>query len=98
MTAAVIVNAGAAILGPADPHIGEYLAAYDPDAHDGRGRVTWTADPAQAMVFASGVDAWTCWRSTSTVQPLRPDGRPNRPLTAYTISVVAAPPGSAGAS
>jgi len=39
---------------------GQYLKAYDPEAHDGRGKAEWTAD--------------------------RPDGRPNRPLTAFTVT------------
>jgi hypothetical protein len=69
------------------PEVGWFVKAYDPDAHDGRGEVWWTPDPLDAMLFENGALAFDCYRQTSTVRPWRPDGRPNRPLTACTISV-----------
>lgn len=66
---------------------GEFLVAYDPDYADGRGLVDWTVDSAAAKVFVDPVDAFELWRAVSTVRPLRLDGRPNRPLTAYTVTV-----------
>lgn len=66
---------------------GSYLQSYDPDANGGRGDAVWTNDPANARRFDSPVDAWECWRQTSTVQPLRADGKPNRPLTAFTVTI-----------
>ncbi len=62
-----------------------WLRSLDVDAHDGRGDVKLTHDKARALRFASITAAGECWKRQSTVQPLRPDGKPNRPLTAYTI-------------
>lgn len=66
---------------------GAWLESYDPDAHDGRGSATWTTDPGRAMRFASPAAALAAWRTQSVIRPLRDDGRPNRPLTAATVSV-----------
>lgn len=70
-----------------DSPAGQYLECYDVDAHGGRGAASWTIDPAQALTFVSAQAAWDCWRQQSTVAPTRADGQPNRPLTAFTISI-----------
>lgn len=76
-----------------DPVEGSFLAGFDPDWRpDDRpvypcGRVDWTPKLADALRFDTAVDAWSLWTSTSSRIPVRPDGRPNRPLTAYTIEV-----------
>jgi hypothetical protein len=64
-----------------------YLADYDVDANDGRGSVVITADRRRALRFASPATALKAWRMQSRVRPLRPDNRPNRPLTAYTVEI-----------
>jgi hypothetical protein len=71
--------------GAADP-TGLYLRSYDPEGHDGRGDADWTADLAQAKVFASPMEAFEEWRRVPNVLPVRPDGQPNRPLTAYSVT------------
>lgn len=71
-----------------DDMIGLYVKAYDPDMYDGRGWTEWTDDPNLARRFPTPAVALDFWRRTSTVRPLRPDGKPNRPLTAYSIEVV----------
>jgi hypothetical protein len=63
-----------------------YLEAYDVDAFGGRGHSALTTDPAKALTWASPSDVVEAWREQSTVRPQRPDGKPNRPLTAYTMS------------
>lgn len=73
-------------LGGDDGHLGQALKAFDPDARDGRGLVVWTRDRAQALRFASLGDAVETWKRQSHVRPIRPDGQPNRPLTAYNVS------------
>jgi hypothetical protein len=70
------------------PEPGQYLVDADPDAHDGRGSATWTTDHHQARLFAHQMEAFNYWRAQSTVRPRRPDGQPNRPLTACSIEVV----------
>lgn len=65
--------------------IGKYLAYYDPD---GRTPVIrWTKDVTDALVFRSVDAALDTLRLQSRQIPLRPDGQPNRPLTAYTIEL-----------
>jgi len=66
----------------------QYLASYDPEAYDGRGFAEWTADIELAMRFPTAGEAWMLWRQPSRVRPVRSDGQPNRPLTAFTIEVL----------
>jgi hypothetical protein len=62
-----------------------YLRAFDPDADDGRGVVVVTQDRREAMRFDAAAAALAMWKRQSSVRPLRPDGQPNRPLTAFTV-------------
>jgi hypothetical protein len=64
----------------------QWLAEYDPDADGGAGRITSTADPLRAKRYPDLAAALGEWRRVSTVQPTRLDGKPNRPLSAYTIT------------
>jgi hypothetical protein len=73
---------------------GTFLAAFDPDARDGYGEARWTGDPRKALVFGSVQEAARVWRTVSPSRPVRGDGRPNRPLTAYSVTFAAAPPGA----
>ena len=63
-------------------HVGQYLESFDPDANGGRGCATWTPDLSKAMRFADVREAHEMWKRQSSVLPPRPDGKPNRPLTA----------------
>lgn len=65
-----------------------YLKAYDPEAHDGRGEAIFTGDPGEALRFEPGM-AFVCWTLIPKSRPLRPDGRPNKPLTAFSVSIEA---------
>jgi hypothetical protein len=67
---------------------GEYLAAYDPEAHDGRGEITFTRDRARALVFPDLKAAWELIGTRPKKRPTRPDGKPNRPLTAFTLQIM----------
>jgi hypothetical protein len=64
-----------------------YLKRYDPEAHDGRGDATFTNDKNEAIRFASLIDAWIFWKQVPKSRPVRQDGEPNRPLTAFTITI-----------
>jgi hypothetical protein len=68
-----------------DLPVGCYLASYDADGNDGWGEAVWTDNPAEAIAFATAIEARACWTEQSRLRPLRPDGNPNRPLTAFTI-------------
>lgn len=66
---------------------GDYLAWSNPNARHGRGDERWTPDLRQAKKFKSFEEAMACWKAQSTLVPFRPDGKPNRPMTAYSITV-----------
>lgn len=69
-----------------DPR-GLWLRSYDPEQNNGRGAAEWTDDPADALMFSSADEAYECWASTPKNKPLRDNGQPNRPLTAYTVQI-----------
>lgn len=64
-----------------------WVETFDAEAHQGRGRVTVTRQPKKALAFKDVGAAMTAWRTQSKVQPLREDGKPNRPMTAFTVEV-----------
>lgn len=66
---------------------GMYLAGYDVEAFEGRGTSSWTENRFDAMLFADHKTAFEIWRKQSETLPLRPDGKPNRPLTAFTVEI-----------
>lgn len=68
--------------------VGSYVVSYDPDAHNGRGYVEGNLDLKKAKRFGSFEEAVEYWRQVSTVKPTRPDGKPNRPLTAFSVTVM----------
>jgi hypothetical protein len=61
-----------------------YLKSYDPDGNDGHGDIELTNISSEAKQFEPGT-TMDEWMKISTTRPLRPDGKPNRPLSAYTI-------------
>jgi hypothetical protein len=65
--------------------VGQYLQSFDVNAHDGMGTAEWTVDVNKAMRFADLVEAIETWQTRSVVRPLRADGKPNRPLTAFSV-------------
>ena len=69
---------------------GQYLMRFDVAAHDGRVQTpipVWP-DTSEAAVFDDVEAALEYWRTPSTVVPLRGDGMPNRPLTAFTVEII----------
>lgn len=76
------------------PFDGQFLKEYDPerDGSDYRGMVmnthlVTTLNPQDAMKFEHPGAAWDLWQLTCQRNPIRWDGKPNRPLSAFTISV-----------
>ena len=70
--------------------IGQYLISCDVDAFDGRGDARF-GSLDEALRFEDHRAAFEYWRRQSTVRPLRADGRPNRPLTAFTVEIQTVP-------
>jgi hypothetical protein len=64
---------------------GLFLRSFDPDAYRGRGSIVTTRLIEEAQRFDSFLAVMEEWKRQSTRRPLRPDGEPNRPLTAWSI-------------
>jgi hypothetical protein len=63
---------------------GQYLHEYDPRT----GFSVWTRHKEKAKKFLDAPEAFELWRSVLEKEPVRAhDGKPNRPLTAFTITV-----------
>jgi hypothetical protein len=74
------------------PVAGEFVETFDPDAAEGRGHLTVTDTLLHAKLFPTAAEAWQFWRQTSRAHPVRlTDGKPNRPMTAFTVSIEDAP-------
>lgn len=71
--------------------VGEYLMTFDPEAGDGWGFATFTADLAAARHFPDVAAAYRFYGTRPESRPTRPDGKPNRPLTAFTMEFMRVP-------
>jgi hypothetical protein len=79
----------------ASPLDGEYLVQYDPgrDGVDPNGNrmlahIATSPRRADALVFETVAEAHACWTRVDPRQPVRADGRPNRPLTAFSVEIL----------
>lgn len=66
---------------------GAYLKRYNPEGRDGFGDIEWSEKAEEALRFLTFGEALAQLRIQPHARPWRPDGRPNRPLTAYTVSI-----------
>lgn len=80
--------------GEPSPADGRYVVEYDPD-REGIDTVTGepmlchlvtTDDRNQAKRYRDVVQGQQAWARVSKRWPVRSDGRPNRPLTAFTVT------------
>jgi hypothetical protein len=69
------------------PEVEHYVKSMDFEAYDGFGSLVVTNNPRKAMFFGSPGSAHEFYRRTPVCKPVRPDGRPNRPLTAYIVDI-----------
>ena len=69
------------------PLEGEYLVSFDPEAGGGRGLVVSTPNPKEARRFTFA-EACATLGAVPRSKPTRPDGKPNRPLTASTWQIL----------
>lgn len=66
-------------------HVGGYVTAYEPfNARKGEQWIWTDADVRRAIHFPSVQKATEFW---TTAAGIRPDGRPDRPLTIYSIEI-----------
>jgi hypothetical protein len=68
--------------------VGKYLRSYDPEAHGGAGHVEVTAELEHAQRFPSLLEAMELWKAVPANNPVRLDGKPNRPLSAYSVEIM----------
>ena len=66
---------------------GCWVSEYDPNGNGGAGHVKLAFESALARRFDTSAAAVMCWGQQSTLVPLRDDGKPNRPLTAWTVTI-----------
>jgi hypothetical protein len=67
---------------------GSYVQEYTADGFEGCGYLKVTADIREAKQYPGIKDVLEEWKRVSTTHPVRLDGKPNRPLSAFTISTV----------
>jgi hypothetical protein len=66
---------------------GAWLVWYDPAGNNGNGDAAWSHDPADAARFTDR--EWAELYAAAPVnRPLRPDGKPNRPITMLNLLIV----------
>ena len=85
-----VVRQEGPVIGPFDappPEGACWVVEYDPDQAGGRGVALWTDRKDFARRFASVEEAITYYARQSRVLPYRPDGVPNRPLSAFTVEI-----------
>ena len=51
------------------------------------GTIELTVFRDKALRFDTNADAMIAWKRISITRPRRPDGRPNRPLSALTVAI-----------
>lgn len=90
----VVIQIVGLINGQPTEYDGQFVVEYDP-SRDGMINgmpmlcyLRTTPNVEQATRYASD-QAFELWRSVDKRNPVRPDGRPNRPFTAFSISVSA---------
>jgi hypothetical protein len=83
----VIVKVVGASSGVVTPHDGKWVVEWNPHVPFGTLALTSTDDQTKAKRFPSVVDVMRQYQTVSCVQPNRPDGGPNRPLSGIDIVI-----------
>lgn len=78
------IELGPSVNGTKDEHAGQWIVSFDPGAPGSRGHLKTTKNELDARRFPNHRAAWEFWMQDNGV---RPDGKPNRPLTAWTVII-----------
>lgn len=78
---------GDALIGRAPPKP-TFIKGCDFEADGGRGLPVFTQKREDAKKFDDAAQALDYWKTQSQTVPLRPDGKPNRPLTAFNVTIL----------
>ena len=73
--------------GSDDGCAGQWVHSFCPDGHNGTGDLVLTSNVAEAKRYDNAGDAIADWQAVSKTHPERPDGKPNRPMTAFTVEI-----------
>ena len=73
--------------GVGDARLGQYLMTYNPEAFFGRGDISTTDDVQKARTWPNARLAMEEYRVIPQSRRFRSDGKPNRPLTAFTVEI-----------
>jgi hypothetical protein len=73
--------------GGSSPHDGRYVVAWNPHSRFGTCLIDTTDKIADARRFTPE-EAMREWKTVSDVEPVRPDGKPNRPLAGLTVEII----------
>jgi hypothetical protein len=74
--------------GEPSPYDGEYLGRMDfEDCEPGECNLETTPDPERALHFKDIIAAREMWVTVDPRNPVRLDGKPNRPLTAFSVTI-----------
>ena len=87
MPECIVKVVGVAAGGDAGPHANRYVKQWNPHSPFGECWIDTVAEPWEARRFADLAQVVREQRTVSRVQQHRPDGKPNRPLTALTIQI-----------
>jgi hypothetical protein len=74
-------------IGPHRLPFDAFLVDCDFEANDGMANFTLTNDPKRAKQFETAQEAVEYYRKIPKSRPIRDDGAPNRPLTAFSIEI-----------
>lgn len=80
------------VRGGATPHDGRYVVEFDAGPVGlplGECVLRTSRNIEHARRYATREDAHYAWRSMDIREPTRPDGRPNRPLTVFSVEILA---------
>jgi hypothetical protein len=87
---AVVIQIVGLVAGGGGPGLeGQYVESYTPDGNEGRGRLVLTPHVQAAKRYTGHGAALAEWKRVSATHPTRPDGKPNRPMTAFTVRIEA---------
>jgi hypothetical protein len=84
----IVAVVGKVTLPTTELMVGQYIRDLDLEYANGRGLGKGTRRLRDAKMFDTQEEALAYWGQQSKVRPLRPDGKPNRPLTVFTCSVI----------
>ena len=87
-----VIQIASLIDGTRTPFDGQYVVEYDPDrapASPCCAHLVTTPDIESATRYTK-LEALELWRKVDPEHPLRRDGKPNRPLTAFSVAIIPA--------